>query len=60
MNRCDWPDCPVEVGLFEGVPASLLSGEGRNNIPVDKNRFVTLCLKHFEVAVGKPPDANEE
>jgi hypothetical protein len=29
MNSCDWTDCSLEVGLFDGAPHTLLSAEGR-------------------------------
>jgi len=50
MNHCHWTDCALEVGLFDGVPNSLLNPEVRENIPVEKNRFINLCAHHFELA----------
>ena len=52
MNSCDWTDCSLEVGLFDGAPRILLSAEGRKNIPVEKNRFINLCPHHFELGVA--------
>ena len=52
MNSCDWTDCSLEVGLFDGAPRTLLSSEGRKNIPVEKNRFINLCPHHFELGVA--------
>ena len=52
MNSCDWTDCSLEVGLFDGAPRTLLSAEGRKNIPVERNRFINLCPDHFEVGVA--------
>jgi hypothetical protein len=59
MNSCDWTDCSLEVGLFDGAPSTLLSAEGRKNIPGDKYRFINLCPNHFEPWHGKPR-ANED
>jgi len=42
MNSCDWTDCSLEVGLFDGAPSTLLSVEGRKNIPGDKYRFINV------------------
>lgn len=54
MNRCDWTDCALEVGLFDGAPSSLLSAEGLKNVAVDRNRFINLCRNHFEIGVASP------
>jgi hypothetical protein len=54
MNSCDWTDCSLEVGLFDGAPSTLLSAEGRKNIPGDKYRFINLCPNHFELGVASP------
>ena len=54
MNRCDWTDCALEVGLFDGAPSSLLSAEVRKKISVDKSRFINLCPNHFELGVASP------
>ena len=55
MNRCDWTDCALEVGLFDGMPSSLLNPEAHKNIPVTKNRFISLCPKHFELGITFKP-----
>ena len=52
MNHCDWTHCSREVGLFDGAPGTLLSAEGRKNIPVKKNRFINLCAHHLELGVA--------
>jgi hypothetical protein len=52
MNSCDWTDCSLEVGLFDGAPRTLLSAEGRKNIPVERNSFINLCPDHFELGVA--------
>ena len=52
MNYCDWTDCAVEVGLFDGVPASLLNPEDRKNVPNGRNGFTSLCPEHFDLAVA--------
>jgi hypothetical protein len=51
MNNCDWTDCLLEVGLFDGAPRTLLSDEGHKNIPVE-SRFINLCREHFELGVA--------
>jgi len=53
MNNCDWTDCLLEVGLFDGAPRTLLSDEGHKNIPVE-SRFINLCREHFELGVASP------
>ena len=60
MNSCDWTDCSLEVGLFDGAPRSLLSAEGRKNIPVEKNRFINLCAHHFELGVASLDPQKEQ
>lgn len=57
MNRCDWRDCSLEVGLFDGAVASLLNTAARKNIPVNRNRFISLCPNHFELGVTNPMPA---
>jgi len=52
MNRCDWMDCVLEVGLFDGAPSSLLNTEAGKNIPIHKNRFISLCPQHFILGVS--------
>ena len=54
MNRCDWADY-MEMGILDGVEMSLLNDEGRKNIFLDEmtSRFIYLCEKHFELAVGQ-------
>jgi len=51
MNNCDWTDCLLEVGLFDGGPRTLLSDEGHKNITVE-SRFINLCREHFELGVA--------
>ena len=51
MSQCDWTDCGLEVGLFDGAPSSLLNPEARKDLPHNKNQFVSLCTEHFELAV---------
>ena len=60
MNSCDWTDCSLEVGLFDGAPRTLLSAEGRKNIPVEKNRFIKLCAHHFELGVASLDPQKEQ
>ena len=60
MNSCDWTDCSLEVGLFDGAPRTLLSAEGRKNIPVEKNRFINLCAHHFELGLASLDPQKEQ
>jgi hypothetical protein len=55
MNHCHWTDCALEVGLFDGVPNSLLNPEVRENILFERNRFINLCPNHFELAGQAKP-----
>jgi hypothetical protein len=60
MNSCDWTDCSLEVGLFDGAPRTLLSAEGRKDIPAEKNRFINLCPDHFQLGVASPDPQKEQ
>ena len=52
MNRCDWADCTLEVGLFDGAPSSLLNREAFENISFgNKTRFISLCPQHLELGL---------
>jgi len=53
MNSCGWTDCPLEVGIFDGAPRTLLSAEGHKSISVE-SRFINLCPEHFELGVASP------
>jgi hypothetical protein len=58
----EWTDCTLEPTLFDGSVGEFLNTLARKNIPVNKNRFISPCPKHFDLGVQRltPAKANPE